>query len=604
MSLSISNNEFYFYSRDYQNDNDDYLELTQEQKDLMKNYSKILLENYVYDISFMVDFNNIVKLTLRKFNQPIEILPRNIRYLILSNQFNQPIDILKNYDIRKLRLGRDFTNNINNLPINLEKLFLGMKFNNPIGYYQEDTKEHISFLPKTLKKLSFLGAYYGEEGYDYSTFNHPLNPYLPEGIRTLVLSDCYEQSIDNLPIGLEKLTFGMLFNDLVENLPCTLKKLHFGNNFNSPVDFLPINLEELIFQGEFNQSLDNLPVTMKKLIFMSGDDTDVRYYRCSFNRSLDNLPIGLKVLNMEVTEFNLSLDNLPSSIEKLYLPDFFNNPLVNLPEKLDSLYLGHSFYGSLENLGENVKHVQFNNNFRMWESVPDHLKFISFESHCGLKITKLPVNLEGIIFSPVFNKGIRNLFNENFKKLKFVYLNYSFKKSIDNLPDCVCTLIINSEIKKPKKLPLNLKNFVNTRRDIDIGILPDGLKILCGNMESSDFMFLPEKLEILLISSLSNEAKLKKEELLIRDLPNNLKILGIGVLLNFDFYDIYWEKGLKIENSYWENTLWDYLRIEELPESLEYLFMNENYPEKDELKRRFPNVKIIFYDIDFEVKLF
>lgn len=602
MSIVLRKKEFYFYSHDYQNDN--YLELTPEQKDFMKNYSKIFLQNYVYDISFLADFNYIVKLTLKKFNRPIKILPKNIRYLILSDRFNQSIDILKNYDIRKLRLGRDFNNNINNLPINLEKLFLGMKFNNPVGYYQEETSEYISFLPKTLKELVFLGAYYGEEGYDYSTFNHPLNPYLPEGIKTLVLSDCYEQSIDNLPNGLEKLTFGMLFNGLVENLPNTLKKIHFGNNFNSPVDFLPINLEELIFQGEFNQSLDNLPVTLKKLIFVSGDDTDVRYYRCSFNRPLDNLPIGLKVLNMEVTEFKLPFNNLPSSLVTLYLPDFFNDSLVNLPEKLESLYLGHSFYGSLENLPENVRHVQFGSSFRSWETVPEHLKYISFECHCGMKIKKLPVNLERIIFSSVFNKSIDHLFKKISKKLQFVFLDYSFEKSIDNLPDCVNTLIVRGEIKKPKKLPMNLKNFIYEKGLIDVGILPEGLKLLCCNLESSDLMFLPDNLEVLDIISINKETLIKKEELIIKDLPTNLKILAIGFLLDFDKYDIFLKKPLKIETAYWDDSWWGYFKIEELPESLEYLFINGFYPDKDDLLRRFPNVKIIFNEIDFEVNYF
>ena len=213
--------------------------------------------------------SNLTHLTLgKKFNQPIDNLPKSLKYLIFDNRDGdyQPID---NRDC-------DFNQPIDNLPNSITNIILSKLFNQPIDN-----------LPKSLKYLIFDNI--------YGDFNQP---------------------IDNLPNSITHLTFSRKFNCPVDNLPNSLINLQTGYYFNYPLDNLPNSLKHLTIGdncdwggSKYNYPLDNLPNSIEYLGFTN--------YSC-FDKTLMNLPKSLTTLNLS-GYYPISINNLPDTIENLNL---------------------------------------------------------------------------------------------------------------------------------------------------------------------------------------------------------------------------------------------------------------------------------------------
>jgi len=156
--------------------------------------------------------------------------------------------------------------------------------------------------------------------------------YLPASLKSLTLTDSFDQPLDNLPSSLTSLTlYHCPFNPSVDSLPASLRSLSLLS-FNQPIDSLPASLSGLRLGMDFNQPIDHLPASQ-----IGSADWG------AFNRKIDHLPAGLQSLCLG-GEFNQPVDHLPLSLTSLSLGNRFNRPIDKLPPSLTSLKLiGYAF---------------------------------------------------------------------------------------------------------------------------------------------------------------------------------------------------------------------------------------------------------------------
>lgn len=98
-------------------------------------------------------------------------------------------------------------------------------------------------------------------------------------IYSVIFSNRFDQSVDNLPHSIQKITFGHSFNQTVYNLPPNITHIILGTCFDQKVENLPPNITHLNFCGYFNQKINRLP---PKIIHLS--------INCIFNHELNFLP--------------------------------------------------------------------------------------------------------------------------------------------------------------------------------------------------------------------------------------------------------------------------------------------------------------------------
>ena len=171
--------------------------------------------------------SNLTHLTLgKKFNQPIDNLPKSLKYLIFDNRdgdyqpidnrdcdFNQPIDNLPN-SITHLTFSRKFNCPVDNLPNSLINLQTGYYFNYPLDN-----------LPNSLKHLT-IGDNCDWGG---SKYNYPLDN-LPNSIEYLGFTNysCFDKTLMNLPKSLTTLNLSGYYPISINNLPDTIENLNLN----------------------------------------------------------------------------------------------------------------------------------------------------------------------------------------------------------------------------------------------------------------------------------------------------------------------------------------------------------------------------------------
>lgn len=503
----------------------------------MKKHERIHFYGIFPDFSIISNYDNITKIVLIHFTGNLTILPRNIKKLYLGDFFNKSIDILKDYDIKNLTIGKDFNKTIKNLPLYLKKLKLSTSFNKILGYFDKKNNVYVSFLPETLESFIIEG-HYDDDYYVETLFDKEMEPYLPQNLKFLRMSDSYIGTINNLPQNLHTLHIGSFFNQPVDNLPSSLRSIHFGDSFNQPIDNLPNGIEIIELCGDFNQPIDNLPCSLKELLFVYGESK----FTYEFNQNLDNLPESIVNLSLVYSSFNKNLNNLPRNLSKLELSKNFNNELKNLPSKLDFLEIGNDFNQSLEFIPESVTSICFNSGFNQWDTVPDFIKHITFDSCFNKIITKLPLQLETLCFNSNFKKNICHLFSNEFKNLKEIELYNCSDKTIDFLPDCVEKLSIHCSIPDIKKLPKNLRFLKINTFKAPYSILPDKLETFCLRVHCGNFIDLPKSLRFLVIEDWHVN--------LLENIPENVEKVFISFHVKNDKFLIL---GLKKEKEKWAN---------------------------------------------------
>jgi hypothetical protein len=167
----------------------------------------------------------------------------------------------------------------------------------------------------------------------YGNFNKSIDKVgtLFPQLTRLVLSNNFNQLIDNLPPELIFLSLDYNFNHPIDNLPLKLTYLTLNTHFNQIVDNLPNNLTHLILGTYFNHPIDNLPHSLTHLTLC--------HY---FNQTVDNLPSSLIYLRF-IGIFDKPLNNLPFGIETLILPVKYNCQITNIPSTLKTVKCAKSY---------------------------------------------------------------------------------------------------------------------------------------------------------------------------------------------------------------------------------------------------------------------
>lgn len=170
----------------------------------------------------------------RNFNQPVDnLLPVTILHLKFGTYFKQLINYLPKY-LESLEFVSQslFNHSIDLLPINLKILILGNDFN-----------KEVNNLPSKLQKLIF--------GND---FNKSIE-LLPIGLKYLKLGENFNQPINNLPSTINHLVLGKYFNQTIEMLPSSIEILEFSlnSNFTQSFDNIPSSIKSIICDSELYQ---------------------------------------------------------------------------------------------------------------------------------------------------------------------------------------------------------------------------------------------------------------------------------------------------------------------------------------------------------------
>lgn len=190
-------------------------------------------------------------------------------------------------------------------------------------------------IPKSLKHLT-IDCYFNKSIYYLNftsithlvlseNFNQKIDN-LPKTLTHLTLGDCFDKSVNKLPESLTHLIIGDSFNNSVDKLPELLTHLTLGRNFNNQsVDSLPKKLTHLTLGDYFGQTVDNLPESLTYLSLGS-----------NFDQQVDHLPDGLKCLNLKrAYDFCHTIDSLPENLEELIIRE-------SQKYLIDEKYLNHS----------------------------------------------------------------------------------------------------------------------------------------------------------------------------------------------------------------------------------------------------------------------
>ena len=98
-------------------------------------------------------------------------------------------------------------------------------------------------------------------------FNKPLNNIIPNSVKYLTFGNHFNQSIDvnNIPNSVIELTFGGKFNQELINLPNSIIKLVLKYNFNKSLDNIPTSVTHLTLGYNFDHDIHKIPNTIKYL---------------------------------------------------------------------------------------------------------------------------------------------------------------------------------------------------------------------------------------------------------------------------------------------------------------------------------------------------
>ncbi|AZL89650.1 F-box and FNIP repeat-containing protein [Megavirus baoshan] len=187
---------------------------------------------------------NIEYLNLRLLQSQLRdnIIPPNVKYLVLDGPYNESIIKYIPSSVVKLELLSDDSIDISGLGSSIEYLRLSNEFNG-------DINERI---PANVKELVF--------GF---SFNSSIHNSLPKGLKRITFGNLFNQDIccEDMPESLEYIKFGEKFNqDINKRLTklTNLTSLIFGDGFDKDIQGLPKSLIHLEFGNKFNRKILNL----------------------------------------------------------------------------------------------------------------------------------------------------------------------------------------------------------------------------------------------------------------------------------------------------------------------------------------------------------
>ncbi len=334
------------------------------------------------------------------FNSSISSFPPPLTRLMFSQHFNKPIDLTHNTNLTHLILGNDFNQPINGLlPNSITHLQIGGMFNHPLDHLPENlTHLVINFDELFQYPLDLPPSLLS---FTAPHFNRSFQ--FPPKIKHLHAKLESNVTLPSTITSLEMYTF----NSSPNWLPSSLTRLHITLYSSIPTPSIPTSITHL---GFFNLSgsiitLSHLPSNLYLLELIDVICTDK-----AFPQSLQHL----RVLQRFDTSY--LFPSLTPNISHLFLPDFpaiIPASITHLSAKANSIRA--FIWGSLPS---SITHLQF---FMQGEEIsqflPPSLLFLALEGG-------------------------------------------DYNHSIDNFPDSIVTLKINST-KKFTKLPKSLKLLCN-----------------------------------------------------------------------------------------------------------------------------------------------
>jgi len=117
---------------------------------------------------------------------------------------NNPIEIDKLEKYNGIEFADEYNQPVDNLPINIKFLFFGIDFN-----------QSLDNLPSGIEKIYFANN---------SKFSQPVD-FLPAGLKEIRFGYNYNIPLDNLPVSLEKLLVPYFYKHSMVNFPTNLKKI-------------------------------------------------------------------------------------------------------------------------------------------------------------------------------------------------------------------------------------------------------------------------------------------------------------------------------------------------------------------------------------------
>lgn len=430
-----------------------------------------------HTIIFDNDFNESITIEMIKFMK----IPKN-NILKFGKKFNKKIEGNLIEGIKKIFFGDDFNQSIDNLPTTLKILILGNNFN-----------QSVDNLPKKLNSLIILNLNFNQSVDNLpSNLIHllliPSEEYIPEQIitddnnynnydnylsylnfnKTCLYDNCIiNLSINNLPIGLKSLILLNKFNNSLDNLSNTLELLIVGNYFDLSFDYLPNSLKILGFGNKFNGSLNNLPSSIEILIIGSKLSNKIEIFPYNLKKIIFNDDYIHELTNLdpniEITLLNKNIIQIPNGHKKLVLNsyNFFQKINYKIPNDIEEITLYN--VNDLNYLPINLKIINIKSyyNINIIKLLPKKLTKIIFDKSVNYNIKiepgDLPKTLEVLELPFNFNKIIdKNNLPNNLKSLK---LSYSYTKPIQNLPDSIEYLHLQGD-SKILNLPVNLKQII------------------------------------------------------------------------------------------------------------------------------------------------
>eukprot|EP01112_Ceratiomyxa_fruticulosa_P020507 TRINITY_DN699_c0_g1_i3.p1 TRINITY_DN699_c0_g1~~TRINITY_DN699_c0_g1_i3.p1 ORF type:complete len:462 (-),score=70.84 TRINITY_DN699_c0_g1_i3:216-1601(-) len=268
--------------------------------------------------------SNLVSLSLGdEFNQPIDNLPSSLAHLTIGHSFNHPVNCLPK-NLVSLDIGGAFDQSIDELPPNLVKLHLGMRFSHPINS-----------LPQNLSEFSMYSMFAPDfPEIDFTRF--------PPKLTTFEFPRVYKYPLTRLPPNLVSVQLPLVFNQPIDTLfrdSHKLEYIRFGDRFNCPVDgFLPPSLKKLVLSEDFNQSVNDLPKGLTHLSFETINLTNTAFNQPLNNlpSSLTHLTVGTG-FNQLLTNLPPKLEYLAIGYAFKYLKE--SSP--HLPATLKTLMVGN-----------------------------------------------------------------------------------------------------------------------------------------------------------------------------------------------------------------------------------------------------------------------
>jgi hypothetical protein len=205
-----------------------------------------------------------------------------------------------------------------------------------------------------------------------------------------------------------------IFNQNLNKLPLSLKIIKIPRNFNHKIDFFPPNLEILIIFSNYNYELNNLPEGLLELYLFN-----------TTNYNLDNIPNSIKILVCGNRDIKINF--LPYSLEKLVLTRYHLYKIEVFPPNLKKVHLSYYYNFDISNLPNGLTHLTIAGGPREYQEDENNLcKFPEFDQDINNlpdtietieicltkydnKITKLPKNLESIIFYVICHVDTPNI---------------------------------------------------------------------------------------------------------------------------------------------------------------------------------------------------